>query len=252
MKYGKQFIQDVDEFSGVFRYTSINYKRWKKWCKSGRSCMEYLIDLERECELVNEIFINLSNDIYKRKSYYWFPCSFSSFKLFRRFNNLNICDALKMFKNTSPDILTMIHYAELNSKTITKICKKIDKTTKTNEGRLWLLRIREEKRYKFLGGILLTRLRLDYANQLQECPICMEDMGYSTDLGDKRLLILNCGHAMCVSCVYKFTGIKNNGTIYNLLLTADLRTHCPLCIRKHPFSGVSELSFWKKNEKHIT
>lgn len=262
MKYGKQFMREIDEFTGLYRLSIINYKKWKKVCKDGRLSVEYLRILEKECNLVNDIFINLCNKFYNRKSYLWIPCSLSSFKLFRKNNHLSYCEALGLIQGVAVNIITLIHYAEFNSRTVTKICKKIDKNTKSNDGRLWLMRMREDKLYKFMGGILLTRLRLDHANQLQECPICMENMGYDDnslskldctskrpDVRDSRLLILNCGHGMCVSCVYKFTGIKNNGTIYNLLLTADLKTHCPLCIKKHPFSELSELSFWKKNEK---
>lgn len=249
MKYGKSVVDDISQLPLVYQQVSINYKGWKQLVKSDKDATDYVETLERTCELIDDVFCHQSDMIYNKRVCSVLPCSWRSFKTFKKLNNISWLDAFtRLNKLPRVDIVDLIRFAEINNTTLYKVCKKIDKHTNTNEGRLWLMKTREEKTYKFMSGIMLTRLRLDKANQIQECPICMDVMGVLSN----RLLILNCGHAICMSCIYRITNIRNNGTLYNMLLNVDNKSFCPLCIRKHPFSDVSQLSLWQKNEKHDT
>jgi hypothetical protein len=245
MKYGKQLSLSLSELPSLYAAISISYKRWKHLCQQKMEPVDYVKQLEKHCDLVNDFFKSLSNQIYNKKKYHMLPCSWSSMRTYQKDNGCSLVVAYKRLTSVPKlEFKDLVRFAEINNMTVYKVCKRIDKTTNNNEGRLWLLKVRENKEYDFMSGILLTRLRLDLANQVQECPICMESMGD----GKNRSLILTCGHPICLTCVYKLTGIKNNGTLYNLLLCADYRSQCPLCVMRRPFRDISPLSFWEKNE----
>jgi len=250
MKYGKHFVDEIINLPDLYKNTSINYKKWKQEIKEVQNTNDSIERLESSCKLIDELFVYHSELLYQRGGNICFPLTLKSYKTFAKENNFSVWQAYLNIKRYSKSLMnmeTLIKFAEINNTTVYKVCKKIDKQTKTNEGRLWLIRNRDEKKYKFMSGILLTRLRLDIANQIQECPICMDVMGNKNN----KSLILNCGHAICLSCIYKLTGIRNNGTLYNLLLTVDSRILCPLCIKRNPFRDISELSLWKKTENSI-
>lgn len=56
----------------------------------------------------------------------------------------------------------------------------------------------------------------------EECPICTEPYG----TGERRLVLLNCGHGLCSGCLHQLLGTAPS---------ADLgRVRCPLCRQKTP------------------
>lgn len=56
----------------------------------------------------------------------------------------------------------------------------------------------------------------------EECPICTEPYGPS----EHRLVLLNCGHGLCVGCLHQLLGTAPSGSLGQVC--------CPLCRQKTP------------------
>ena len=118
-------------------------------------------------------------------------------------------------------------FAELNSTSLYKICKKAQKKTKDDKALKWLQRVHNQRLFSFVSGIKKTELVIQQsADCVRECPVCFDEVDST--------IIMHCGHTLCLGCVKDMLKVKNTkGTIYNVIahgLYVNVRgASCPLC-----------------------
>jgi hypothetical protein len=174
----------------------IQYKKWKKYTKSPPK--NIIKSLEHECKLVDRIFHKIYHD-------YNHPIFFCRVTY------------------TREDIQKFV---ELNKTCIYKICKRLDKKIQSNTKK-WLLDVKQNLRFKFLGGTEITSLNIKFPT---ECPICFESVN--------RIIIARCGHYLCFDCMENLYHLHGqNGKVYNLIYNADYNNtvNCPFCRISYPF-----------------
>lgn len=204
MKFGKLLKNEIPKFPQSFQKHFINYKKWKTIIKEYKKNMQTK-SIEMQIFRTSTIIRLLIIDIEL------IECTFKS--------NINIHETclLILFPILKKKYLVTetfaYEFAKINTEAIRKICKRLDKSINKNTFMPWFIKCKENHKYSFLGGQDMTYLSLKYTNleseKIKECPICMEDI--------TTLIILECGHYMCNSCITKIKTNKN------------LSKMCPFC-----------------------
>jgi hypothetical protein len=225
MKYSKELSKTLETLPSDLKIASLSYKEWKKYCKCSSSVYNVSLAMERiadECTRIDKVFIRLySRSISQEKTQ----------------NIRNFC----RITSPSTNVVTLEHvlqFAEINAQTVYKICKRIQKSHKeiipsslsspsgpSDPNTItWLTTARSLHKYEFLGGGKTTHLKYLIKSNIQECPICLEDINK-----EKDMLIMGCGHVCCLQCAIHHAGMANrSGVWFNLL--ANAKQHkCPLC-----------------------
>lgn len=193
---------------------SMNYKHWKKRCKYEHIPDDMVVMLRTECEKVEKVF----NHCYTR-------CTHVS-----PWSKTRCCWSGDTYLPTA----SVLMFANINSKTLYKICKRLQKTYSDPTPMQWLISIRALHVYEFLGGHHTTHLSLLHANQFPiECPLCL------LAVGKRYTLIFRCGHHACISCTLRYVDVnQRNGAWYHLLMHAQRRC-CPFCRYDRAFQQVT-------------
>lgn len=135
----------------------------------------------------------------------------------------------KCFKK-SPKFTGLYKFAELNSTSLYKICKKAQKKLNDENAIKWLQNVQNQRLFSFVNGIKKTELVIQQCTDCtRECPVCFER--------EDATIIMHCGHTLCVGCVKDMLKVRNTkGTIYNVIahgLYVNMRgvgtACCPLC-----------------------
>lgn len=201
MKYAKELSKTIQRLPPTFQDSSLDYKAWKKRCKN-TDLSEAMVLLRSECDRVESLFAS-SYDLWSSPPSSIFPC-------FRQ-------------NKVTPDPQHLLLYAEVNAKTVYKICKRLQKVTRDPTPMSWLTSLRASHIFEFLGGHHTTRLQLRLHGETLECPICAEDVNHQTTL------IYQCGHHACMSCAIQYAKAPHpHGRWYNVLSYAQ-RWSCPYC-----------------------
>lgn len=239
MKYAKELQESIQRLPPSLQNSCMNYKFWKKRCnqRCNQQCNptqalpgEMVVLLQSECNRVEAVFNQYYNKYtsppsYFHRCYCWIRDLVSN-------HHKNTDNDANMDMEIDP--VTVLLYAKLNSKTLYKICKRLQKIYSDPTPMQWLISIRTSHVYEFLGGHHTTHLALLYTTRFpMECPICLE----STRKG--HILIFRCGHHACISCTLQYVGLKSlHGEWYHLLAQAK-RRECPYCRYDRAFSQVS-------------
>lgn len=208
MKYGKSLQQRLLDLPITLRDQCISYKKWKKYCKHmtiNHDCGLDLKILEEQCNLVDKNFKQQYEKIFNTPLY------------LQPFIYCGIINIL-----TPSDVL---RYAEVNSQTVYKVCKKLMKTYGSTIPIEWLTNVRSSHKYTFMGSNNTTHIQVKLQGHV-ECPICLEDI--PIDKGHK-VIVFGCGHYGCMDCVLHYAGVDEmKGMWFNLLSNARQKK-CPIC-----------------------
>jgi hypothetical protein len=122
----------------------------------------------------------------------------------------------------------LYNYAILNKKCLYKLIKRLNKRLKCNLNSLL-------NKYDFCCGYKLKKLELNIFGYNDDCPICLEK--------PSQIIIMDCGHVICVDCVKKLYNIDQlKGTLQNLISYSIYYNKkipkCPECRYLHPVSTV--------------
>jgi hypothetical protein len=66
-----------------------------------------------------------------------------------------------------------------------------------------------------------------------ECPVCLEEYGHDRDI----MVIMRCGHYVCMSCALKINRITDSVGNLNYLLPWR-NSQCPMCRYRNPFNKI--------------
>ncbi len=210
MKYSKQLATTLLELPICLRSVSLNYKSWKKRCKNC-TVQEAIVLLKQECDQVDRMFQK------------WYDQWHSRYRSV-------IC-----WKTSSVDPCITLQFAQINSTTLYKICKRLEKMLGTTIAMSWLASVRSSHVFAFLGGHHTSHLQLALMSGSElECPLC------TNEVSKKNMLIYGCGHNACIDCTLKFAQVKSNGLWYNVLSYARIR-RCPYCRYDQALSCVSSI-----------
>lgn len=201
MKYAKEFNQVIQTLPPAFQDTLVNYKIWKKRCKN-ITLPEAIVLLKSECDAVEHVFS-------------------SNYKLWSHPPTI-IATCFRSSKVTPSDPQTLLLYAEVNAKTVYKICKRLQKVMHDPMPMNWLTALRSSHKFEFLGGHHTAHLQLRQQGKQLECPICTDDVCHNC------MLIYQCGHYACVSCAIQYAKAPEHGRWYNVLYYAQCK-NCPYC-----------------------
>jgi hypothetical protein len=128
----------------------------------------------------------------------------------------------------------VLKFAQVNAQTVYKICKRLTKRCKSDAAVKWLIQVRTNHVYSFMGGNTTTHLQLKLSGHA-ECPICMEDIHPDKD---HKMLVFGCGHFGCLNCVLRYAGVNDmKGTWFNLLACAN-KKDCPVCRDNMAFNNA--------------
>ena len=131
MKFGRVWRERIDKIPHRLAKLSINYKNWKKLSKSGglsSNSFDALGILKKKCKKIDDIFIY---ECKKTLSNHCFYC-----------NNYSVMD--------------LIDFADINKKTLYKICKRLDKRNGDSGAMKWLNQY--GRRFKFVEGFWISML----------------------------------------------------------------------------------------------
>lgn len=199
MKYSKEWRRLLNQMPPNFQDVCLDYKKWKTHCKN-LNTNEALVLLSSECSKVDDTFN-------------------SSYKIWNHPPSILTC-FIRPLPLTSAN--TLLLFAQANAKTVYKICKRLQKTSKDPTPMAWLTSIRAAHEFNFLGGHHTTHLQLcDYGDSI-ECPICL------TMVRKKHMLIYQCGHNACIQCTLQYAQVKEKGLWYHTLPYAH-RKDCLYC-----------------------
>lgn len=207
MKYCKSLQQTLLELPSTLRDHSISYKKWKKYCKQSNDCRSALKVLEEQCDYIDKVF----------KEHYA-KCFHTPLYLIP-FIHCGIVHILR-----PNDILK---YAQVNSQTVYKVCKKLMKTYDSTIPIEWLTNTRTTHKYTFMGSYNTTHLQVKLEGHV-ECPICLEDIPINKN-HKNCLIVFGCGHYGCIDCVLHYAGVDDmKGMWFNLLANSRIKK-CPVC-----------------------
>ena len=220
MKFAHRWPSEIAGLPPDLRAACIDYRGWKKRIKRGD--IEVVAALERECGRVDAAFIAALAALRPR-------C-------------LGCFHSLPAQGGRGARTTDLLRFARANSLCVYKVCKRADKRTKgTGPGcRGWLVGVRKERRFRFMGGPELATLELELDEESAKdegwvCPICTE--------GGKGALVLRCGHALCVDCALRHAGVRHlRGQLHNVFANAKRDGSCPFCRFPRAFEGVTERS----------
>lgn len=215
MKYAKEFQQKMVNLPLYLQEACLDYRLWKKRCKQLRP-EEALVLLKEECHQVDSMFCGSYKDY----------SSHSQPLLVRCF--------CKNPVRVAPE--TLLLYANMNSKTVYKICKRLSKQTLDSTPMNWLTAVRAAHVFGFMGGHHTSYLALRQSTTqapLLECPLCVNDVE------PKHMLVYMCGHYACISCTLQYAKVQlQRGEWYHLLSGARRRA-CPYCRFERAFHEVT-------------
>ena len=219
MKYAKELHQTIQRLPPSLQEASLSYKVWKKRCKE-ITLQDAMVLLKTECDQVESIFTeNYTEWLTPHKM------SFLSMCFHHRQGTLNV------------DPKQLLLYAEINAKTMYKICKRLGKMTHDPTAMNWLTSLRTSHTFGFLGGHHTTHLQFckQYcATKVIECPICMEEVW------PQFMLIYGCGHYACTRCMIRYAKAPKNALWYHALANAR-RKICPYCRYDNALMGVTTI-----------
>lgn len=283
MKYESEWRRRLNEITSVeLRWWSIDYKSWKRRVKRGQDPICSLLhDLSFEMTQVDLLFCRIFDTIYrtirpKRKkgeeetdtSNFMRPLTSviprilflrSDHEKHRR--SFDCFGQMHSISSGVDSLQDLQRFADMNSKTVTKICKRIDKRPELfSTGRValestgstvlpdkydskskkkvaheWLVNQRNVNRYGFLSGSRRTCLRFLVSTDQngtgedeEECPVCLDKL-YRGDI-----IVTSCGHPVCRECMMHQLGIQGKkGRLYNLITWAvrqdSAAKACPIC-----------------------
>jgi zinc-RING finger domain len=216
MKYAKSLEQRLLDLPIKLRDQCISYKKWKKYCKQiagTQDCELELKILEEQCNQVDKSFKEHYEKIYNTPLYLlpFIHCGIV--------NILRPTDVLK--------------YAEVNSQTVYKVCKRLMKTYNSRIPIEWLTHIRSSHKYTFMGSNNTTHIQVKLQGHV-ECPICLEDIPLSDD-NDNKVIVFGCGHYGCMDCVLHYAGVDEMKGMWFNLLANSTNKKCPICRYKSAF-----------------
>lgn len=205
MKYAKELHQIMQRLPASLQEASLSYKMWKKRCHN-IALQEAIVLLKVECEKVDSLFTTSYAEWSEPPSKL---CSIACFK----YGKVVPID---------PNMLLL--YAQINAKTMYKICKRLGKIKHDPTPMNWFTSIRASHTFEFLGGHHTTHLQLRQHNPKLsiECPLCTEEVA------PNYMLIYACGHHACVHCTLQYAKAPTHGLWYHVLAYAQ-RWDCPYC-----------------------
>jgi hypothetical protein len=219
MKYAKELHQMMQRLPPSLQEACLSYKLWKKRCKQ-ITLQEAIVLLKAECEKVESIFT---------ESYTEWSAPPPTSCLIKCFQHGRVVPV-------DPNLLLL--YAEVNAKTMYKICKRLGKMTHDPTPMSWFTSIRASHAFGFLGGHHTAHLQLSKKPQPHctqtpiECPLCTEEVL------PKYVLIYGCGHHACIHCTIRYAKAPEHGLWYHVLTLAR-RRHCPYCRYENAWIGAT-------------
>ena len=208
MKYGKYWVNIVYDLP---QQICISYKEWKTRVKRQPDDTKEKWDtlLMQDCKRADLVFA-------KRKFPFSFSCSNSAYAM-------------------STD--KKIKCCEINSMTLFKVCKKLDKKLGVPAMK-WYSDHLAKHEFLFTGSGALTLLRFNNEAVYKECPVCLDNKD--------TWLVMRCGHCICWSCANTYWKLYNiNGTLHNKLAVVTYKNdaRCPLCRIGTPWKGMGQIVY---------
>lgn len=207
MKYAKQLQLSLMELPKTLQDKCISYKKWKKDCKRMTSDINgALCVLNEQCSKVDKAYLQAYNQSTHNRGTCWKTCQ-------------------------QPN--DVLRFANVNAQTVYKVAKRLSKVYQSQDPMRWLVTLRTQHTYAFLGGYTVTHLQLRITRRL-ECPICMEDFEPNKE---HKVIVFHCGHYACLDCVLQYAGVTEmKGMWFNLLACAR-RRECPVCRDQQAFTN---------------
>jgi len=221
MKFGKYWKTEIEKLPEKLQNCTLHYKKWKKININNGNI---IIDLAKECSIVN----NLITKNTKQKS-----------TMFSFLQN-----------KTNIDPKQLYDFATLNKVTLYKICKKLDKKFNCEYYKGWLQKY--YNRFLFTNGVYYTKMSLVNNNEDSlSCPICLTELNNNIPS-----IITECGHTFCYPCILLMYNIRNKrGTINNLINIENLHHRnkdCPICRSSIFKDGLDKINIYPAKFEYIT
>ena len=124
MKYNRLWHELNDMLPSNLQKHCINYKNWKKISKNNTD-PDVILALNKRCKQIDKVFISE-------------------------------CKTISSCFNHTHTIDDLLDFAMLNKKTVYKICKRLDKRTKSHSAMHWLNHSR--RYFQFINGFWLNHL----------------------------------------------------------------------------------------------
>jgi hypothetical protein len=137
------------------------------------------------------------------------------------------CSSVKVVDHNDVVTSDLLDFIVLNRDTLRKICKRVDKIYATSSS--FTRDVYGSMRFSFIQGALVSRLELELGIRAAECPVCLWCEAHDSDM-QQRLVILDCGHTVCVDCFESMFGRKFRKGL-----------ECPVCRCTLPHK---KLLFW--------
>jgi hypothetical protein len=208
MKYAKVLNDKLKEFPDNIKNKCLPYKQWKK--KISNDPIDIIEtwqkQLYKQCNKINRLI---------------FPTAF---------NNI-ICFSNK----TDIGAKTRAELCDINSKTLYKICKKLEKKLEVPA-----LEYIENLKYEFpfIQSAQKTKLELTATEDNVKCNQC--------NTPEKLYLIMRCGHYMCEKCTVSKWNLKHFS--HRELESKAYEVRCPECSAAVPCNLLLGAELYK-NEK---
>lgn len=206
MKFGTVWKTRVNSLPQHIRETCLDYKKYKKLSKRSTTDPSF-IHSSLVCD-INKVDATLS-------------------KVMKPPTLLNKLCANPL-QDQLPDLKYIYEYVLINTTTLYKICKRLDKRLQTAIFKAFYTE--HHKTHKFLSRKLRTSLNIEVGNEPDECPICFEPLHNHS----RPYLVLRCGHIVCEPCIFEMLGVANTrGTVYNRIAFGCANnkkiSKCPIC-----------------------
>lgn len=236
MKYGKEWKLWIATNNLQNTNYVLSYTKWKKIIhyKPKDILDSWQTVLYNDCKQVDKHLFsnNLINNLTN---------SFMNYFCINKNNSHNISKNNDNLETNSNLVLSL---CELNSKTLYKICKKLQKQLHL-PAMLWYSNILSAHIFNFTGSAKKSYLNHKINPSNTECPICFykynEIAEYSSnnktnDINNNHIgckynwIFLKCGHSLCMNCadsLWKMQYIRSN--IYNKLANVNNSVYCPIC-----------------------
>jgi len=241
MKYGKEWKLWIATNNLQNTNYILSYTKWKKIIHyRPKDILEsWQTVLYNDCKEVDKYLFsnNLINNFTKH-----FTNSLMNYLCINKNNSNND-------NNKEKDCLVLnsslrLSLCEWNSKTLYKICKKLQKQLHL-PAMLWYSNVLSTHVFNFTGSAKKSYLNHKINPDNTECPICFykynEIADYSINKTNKNTdinyigykynwIFLKCGHSMCMNCansLWKMNDIRSN--IYNKLANVNNSVVCPIC-----------------------
>lgn len=208
MKFGETWKDAVSTMEQPLKSACLDYKKYKKLSKRDVQSTHLEESLHTDLARATQVFQTYFTRCYDTQPFLWmWTCT----------RPLPV----------SPDELHL--FATLNATALYKICKRFDKRQHISTYSDWYRQSIQNK------SILFARKNiqavLEFSKSIRpdvECPICFDPIQKDS------VIILNCGHVLCASCVLGVLGVdRMHGTFANRIAHGahanSCRARCPLC-----------------------